>query len=254
MPNKRQYHIGTAPGEVADYILLCGDPDRAQRTAAKFDKIELENRYREYVVITGEYKGERLTVCATGIGCDNTEIAMVELTQCVENPTFLRIGTCGALQAHIKIGDLAITTGSIRLEDTSLHYVPSGYPAVAHYQMVQSLIDTATKMGSKYYVGVTATCSGFYGAQGRSVGKYRSRNPNLVRELSALQVVNMEMESSTLLTMSAIQNYRAGVVCVVFANRIKEQFIDDDKKLAAEDLVIETGLQSITQIIIQDKA
>ncbi|MCP4298819.1 MAG: nucleoside phosphorylase [Proteobacteria bacterium] len=98
MAGERQYHIGTSPGEVADYILFCGDPDRAERTAAKFDRIELENRNREYVLITGLYKGERLTVCATGMGCDNTEIAMVELNQCVENPTFLRIGTCGALQ------------------------------------------------------------------------------------------------------------------------------------------------------------
>lgn len=254
MEKERQYHIGTAPGEVADYILFCGDPDRAERTAAKFDSIELENRNREYVIITGNYLGERLTVCATGMGCDNTEIAIVELTQCVENPTFLRIGTCGALQAHIEIGDLVITTGSLRMEDTSLNYVPAGYPAVAHHQMVQTLIDTTTAMKSKFHVGITACASGFYGAQGRTVGNYQTRKPNLVEELSAIKVVNMEMESSTLLTMSSIQNYRAGVVCVVFANRIKNKFIEKDKKLAAEELVIETGLRAFTKIIEQDKA
>ncbi len=253
MAGERQYHIGTAPGEVADYILFCGDPDRAERTAAKFDSIELENRNREYVLITGMYKGERLTVCATGMGCDNTEIAMVELTQCVKNPTFLRIGTCGALQPGMEIGDLAITTGSLRMEDTSLGFVPAGYPAVAHYQMIQTLIETASAMKSKYHVGITACASGFYGAQGRTVGKFKSRYPNLVEELTGINVVNMEMESSTLLTMASLQNYRAGVVCVVFANRLENKFIETDKKLAAEELVIETGLQTIARIMEQDK-
>lgn len=250
----RQYHTATAPGEVADYILMCGDPDRAHRTAEKFDNVELENRYREYVIITGQYKGNRVTVCATGIGCDNTEIAMVELSQCVDTPTFLRIGTCGALQSNINIGDLIISTGAVRLEDTSLNYVPPSYPAVAHYQVVQSLVESAVEMGNKYHVGITATCSGFYGAQGRAAGRYRPRNPKLVGELTALNVLNMEMETSTLLTLASIQNFRAGAVCVVFANRSQDQFISMDKKHDAENLLIETGLKTLLRVIKQDQA
>ena len=249
----RQYHIATAPGEVADYILLCGDPDRAERTAQKFDRIELENRYREYVTITGEYQGNRITVCATGIGCDNTEIAIVELSQCVENPTFLRIGTCGALQDFIKIGDLVISTGAVRLEDTSLNYVPASYPAVAHYQVVQALVETTAAMKSRSHVGITATCSGFYGAQGRNVGGFRPRKPQVVAELQAINVYNLEMETSTLLTLSSIQNFRAGAICVVFANRVEDQFISMERKHSAEDLVIETGLQTFMRLIEWDQ-
>ncbi len=247
----RQYHTATAPGEVADYILLCGDPDRAERTAKKFSSIEIENRYREYVVITGIFQGQRVTVCATGIGCDNTEIAMVELSQCVDTPTFLRIGTCGALQSFIRIGDLVISSGAVRLEDTSLHYVPSGYPAVAHHQVVQALVVASTQMKARFHVGITATCSGFYGAQGRAVGKYRPRHPELIEELQNLNVYNMEMETSTLLTLSSIQNFRAGAICVVFANRNQDQFIAMEKKQEAEDLLIETGLEAIMQLITQ---
>ncbi|MBF0277584.1 MAG: nucleoside phosphorylase [SAR324 cluster bacterium] len=249
----RQYHIATAPGEVADYVLLCGDPDRADRTAKKFERIEIENRYREYVTITGVYQGSRITVCATGIGCDNTEIAVVELSQCVKRPTFLRIGTCGALQDFIKIGDLVISTGAVRLEDTSLNYVPASYPAVAHYQMVQALEETTSEMNSRAHVGITATCSGFYGAQGRNVGGFRSRKPKLVEELQAINVYNLEMETSTLLTLSSIQNFRAGAVCVVFANRVEDQFISMDKKDETEDLLIETGLQTIIRLINWDR-
>ncbi|MCP4298820.1 MAG: nucleoside phosphorylase [Proteobacteria bacterium] len=168
----------------------------------------------------------------------------------VENPTFLRIGTCGALQPGMEIRDLAITTGSLRMEDTSLGYVPAGYPTVAHHQMVQTLIETASAMKSKYHVGITACASGFYGAQGRTVGKFKSRYPNLVEELSGINVVNMEMESSTLLTMASLQNYRAGVV---FVNRLENKFIETDKKLTAEELVIETGLKTIARIMEQDK-
>ena len=249
----RQYHIATAPGEVADYILLCGDPDRAERTANKFSRIEVENRYREYVTITGDYQGARISVCATGIGCDNTEIAIVELSQCVENPTFLRIGTCGSLQNFIDIGDLVISMGAMRLEDTSLNYVPESFPAIAHFQMVQTLVETATQMKSRFHVGITATCSGFYAAQGRSVAGFLSRKPNLVTDLQAINVYNLEMETSTLLTLASLKNFRAGAICVVFANRITDEFITMDQKDSAEDLLIETGLQTFMQLIQKDQ-
>ena len=245
----RQYHLATAPGEVADYVLLCGDPERAERTADKFRHVEVDNRHREYVTITGEYQEERITVCATGIGCDNTEIAIVELSQCVDKPTFLRIGSCGGLQDFIEIGDLVISTGAMRLEDTSLNYVPESYPALAHYEMVQALVETTTRMKSRCHVGITATCSGFYAAQGRSVAGFSSRKPNLVPDLSAINVYNLEMETSTLFTLASLKNFRAGSICVVFANRITDEFITMEKKDEAEDLLIETGLRTFMYLI-----
>lgn len=82
---KRQYHIGVGPGEISDYILLCGDPARAERTAKRFDKINFESRNREFVTYTGTYKKTPLSVMSTGIGADNTEISVIEISQIVKN-------------------------------------------------------------------------------------------------------------------------------------------------------------------------
>ena len=90
-----QYHIGCGPNDLADQILLCGDPARAERVSGLFDEVELERRNREYVTFTGTHEGRRVSVMATGIGCDNTEIAVVEISQLVEAPVLLRVGSCG---------------------------------------------------------------------------------------------------------------------------------------------------------------
>ena len=241
----RQYHLQVAPGEVAPYVLLCGDPDRAERTAARFDRVEVENRYREYVTITGTYRGIPVSVCGTGIGPDNNEIAFIELSQCVESPTFLRIGTCGALPPHIGIGELIISTGAVRLENTSTYFVPEGYPAVAHPEVVIAMAQAASSTGVRYHVGLTATAPGFYGAQGRRVPGFAPRYPELPAELEAMRVLNFEMEASLILTLASLRGFRAGVVCAVFANRHADRFIDLDEKTEVEGRVISAGLGAV---------
>src|SRR3989338_4145297 len=99
----RQYHIGVAPGEVAPTILLCGDPARAYKVAKYFEKAEEPKTHREYVTITGVYKGAPVSVMATGIGADNTEIAVIELSQVVQNPTFIRIGSCSGIPKEVAL-------------------------------------------------------------------------------------------------------------------------------------------------------
>ena len=129
----RQYHIDLAPGEVADYILLPGDPDRTDRIAAMLDDVEVHRRHREFNSVTGTHRGLRISVVATGIGTDNVEIVIAELLALVERPTLMRIGSCGVLRDDITLGDLVITTGAVRLESTTSFYVEDGYPAVADY-------------------------------------------------------------------------------------------------------------------------
>ncbi|MDF1666302.1 MAG: uridine phosphorylase, partial [Planctomycetota bacterium] len=114
----KQYHVGVKPGDIAPFILLCGEPQRADRVAKHFSEITVRRANREYVTITGIYEGAPVTVTATGIGTDNTEIAIVELSQCVENPTFIRIGSSGALKPKIQLGDLIISSGAAKLEAT----------------------------------------------------------------------------------------------------------------------------------------
>ena len=128
---ERQYHIGLGPGELAEYILLPGDPDRTARIATRFDSIELERQHREFATVTGQYRGQRVSVVSTGIGTDNVEIVVAEILAITERPTFIRVGSCGALQSEMSLGDLVITTGAVRLESTTSFFVHDGYPAVA---------------------------------------------------------------------------------------------------------------------------
>ena len=124
----RQYHIGLGPGDLAEYILLPGDQDRTTRIAARFDSIEMEHRHREFASATGTYRGQRVSVVSTGIGTDNVEIAVAEILAITERPTFIRVGSCGALQPEMALGDLVITTGAVRLESTTSYFVHDGYP------------------------------------------------------------------------------------------------------------------------------
>ena len=250
----RQYHIGLAPGEVAPYILMCGDPARAYRVARYFDKANEPITSREYVTITGKYKGLPISVMATGMGPDNTEIALVELCQIVKCPTFIRIGSSGALKKGIELADLVISTGAVRLENTSTTYVLEGYPAVAHHEVVLALLEAAKDKKFPYHVGLTATAQGFYGAQARKVPGFPPRNPELLSQLDQMNVSNLEMETSCLLTLATLAGHRAGAVCAIYANRHKNEFIDSETKDLAEKRCLETGLKAFEILAKIDKA
>jgi uridine phosphorylase len=242
----RQYHIALVPGELADYILLCGDPDRAARVAARFDNVRLERRHREYVTFTGDWKGAGVSVMSTGIGADNTEIAVIELAQICRRPTLIRIGSSGALRKEAKIGDLIISTGAVRLECTSTFFVQEGYPAIADYEVLLALVAAAGRKGHRHMVGLTATAPGFYGAQCRNVPGFPLRRPGLIDELAAQGVLNYEMETSALLTLASLRGLRAGAVCAVYAHRPSGRFIADRDIPEAEGRCIETGLEAVS--------
>ena len=243
----RQYHIGCGPGDVAERILLVGDPARAQLVAEQFESIDVERRNREFVTFTGKHRGLPVSVVGTGIGPDNMEIAVIELSQCVDSPIMIRAGTCGSLQERVVLGDLVVTTGAHRLENTSLHFVDANYPAVAHPQVVMALLEAAASTDRSVHMGITATAPGFYGAQSRSVPGFAPRDPSLVDQLAAYGVLNLEMEISCLLTLASVRGFRAGAVCVVFAERSANIFINADDKQAAETELRSNGLGSVSR-------
>lgn len=241
----RQYHIGLKEGEVNPYILFCGDPARAKRIAKLFDTVEEEHSNREYLTLTGSYNDIPLSVMATGMGPDNMEIAVVELLQIVEEPTFLRIGSCGSLKTEIELGDVVVSTGALRLENTSTYFVHEGFPSIAHHEIVIALLKAADELDISSHSGITATGSGFYGAQGRDIEGFPLQNPDLSDQLKEMNVANFEMESSTLFTLSSVQNIRAGTVCGVYANRPRDVFVGDQEKKETEMKAIQCGLRSI---------
>ncbi len=250
----KQYHIGCGPGDVAPNILLCGDPARAHRVARYFSEAGEPITAREYVTVTGKYHGMPMTVMATGIGTDNTEIAFIELSQIVKNPTIIRIGSSGALKKGIELGELVISTGAVRLENTSTAFVVEGYPAVANHEVVLALLEAARRNRFPHHVGLTATAPGFYGAQARKVPGFPPRDPELPAKLDAMNVSNFEMEASCLFTLASLSGARAGAVCAIYANRHKNEFIDGETMDAAEKRCIETGLAAFEVLAMMDAA
>jgi uridine phosphorylase len=250
---ERQYHIGLGPGELAEYILLPGDPDRSARVGSRFDSIELERQHREFATVTGTYRGQRVSVVSTGIGTDNVEIVVAEILAITERPTFIRVGSCGALQPEMALGDLAITTGAVRLESTTSFFVHDGYPAVAHYEAVVALVEAAERLGHRYHVGVTATAPGFFGAQGRPIPELPIRYPDLAEDMARQRVMNFEMEASALFVLATLARCRAGVVCAVYANRTTGEFVSGDLKNEAEAACVDTGLESLAILAEMDR-
>jgi uridine phosphorylase len=250
---ERQYHIGLGPGELAEYILLPGDQDRVERVAARFDSVERTHRHREFASATGMYRGLRVSCVSTGIGTDNVEIVIAEVLALVERPTFIRIGSCGALQPGIELGDLVISTGSVRLETTTSWFVHEGYPAVANYEAVLALVEAAEGLGHRHHLGITATAPGFYGAQGRPIPQLPIRYPDLADEMTRQGILNFEMEASAVLVLAGLGGGRAGVVCAVYANRRTGAFVEGDSKTRAEAAAIETGLESLRILAAIDR-
>jgi uridine phosphorylase len=250
---ERQYHIGLGPGELAEYILLPGDPDRTSRIATLFDSIELERRHREFVSVTGTYRDLRVSVVSTGIGTDNVEIAVAEILAITTRPTFIRVGSCGGLQPEMQLGDLVISTGAVRLEATTKYFVHDGYPAVADYECVVALIEAAARLGHRAHVGLTATAPGFFGAQGRPIPQLPIRYPDLAEDMARQRVMNFEMEASALLVLAGLARCRSGVVCAVYAQRSTGEFVTGASKDAAEAACVETGLESLRILADMDR-
>jgi len=249
----RQYHIGLGPGELAEYILLPGDPDRPARIAERFDTIEREHRHREFASVTGTYRGLRVSVVSTGIGSDNVEIAMAEILAITERPTLVRVGSCGALQPQMDLGDLVISTGAVRLETTTRWFVDDGYPAVSSYEVVLALLEASAALGHRTHLGLTATAPGFFGAQGRPIPQLPIRFPDLAEDMARQGVMNFEMEASALLVLAGLAGCRAGVVCSVYAQRSEGRFVTGAEQDAAESACVETGLDSLLILAEMDR-
>jgi uridine phosphorylase len=250
---ERQYHLDLGPGQLAEYILLPGDPDRVGRIATRLDSIEFQHRNREFASVTGVYKGLRVSVVSTGIGTDNVEIVLAEMLALTERPTFIRVGSSGGLQPEIAPGDLCISTGAVRLETTTSWFVNDGYPAVADYEAVCALVEAANRLGHRHHVGITATAPGFYGAQGRPIPQLPIRYPDLAVDMARQRVMNFEMEASAVLVLAGLARCRAGVVCAVYAQRVTGDFVVGEAKQAAENACVETGLESLRILADMDR-
>ncbi|MFB6183009.1 MAG: nucleoside phosphorylase [Haloarculaceae archaeon] len=229
-----QYHLEVGDGDVADSVLLPGNPERVGTILDVWDDGEVVTEHREYRTATGTYEGTPVSVTSTGIGSPSAAIAVEELAR-VGVDTMIRVGSCGAIQPEASVGDLVITTGAVRQEGTSDEYVREDYPASADYRVVSALVAAAEELGYDYHLGITCSTDSFYAGQGRPGfrGFEAAGSDDLVATLREAGVLNFEMEAAAILTLAGVYGLRAGAVCAVYANRVTEEFRTEGDARAA---------------------
>ena len=255
-PDGSIYHLHLHPEDVADRVILVGDPGRVAVVASRFDKIEREVSNREFRSVTGQASGKRITVVSTGIGCDNIDIVMNELDALVnidfatrtvkpqlKKLRIVRLGTCGGLQPDTPCGSIIASEVSIGFDGLLNFYGRRdavcdldfekaflshmgwrGNQCIAHPYVVWAnagLIDEVARCDMKR--GVTIACGGFYGPQGRSLRLELadSAQNDKIRNFSygGRRVLNFEMESSAVAGLSLLMGHEAMTCCLVVANR-----------------------------------
>ncbi|WP_324717056.1 uridine phosphorylase [Carboxydochorda subterranea] len=233
------YHIRCAPGEVARYVLLPGDPERVPLIARFWDERREVARHREYTTYTGRVGGVPISSTSTGIGGSSTAIAIEELAE-IGADTFIRVGTCGAIQPEIACGDLVIVSAAVRLDGASADYVDLAYPAASHYQVTAALVEAAQRLGMRYHVGVSASTATFHLGQSRpGFGGYsQSGAERRIEDLRRARVQVFEMEAATIYTLASLFGLRSGGVMAVVANRVTDEMtyggIEEAARTASE--------------------
>ena len=224
------FHLGLTKADLqgATLAIVPGDPERVEKIAGLMEDATHLASHREFTSWLAKLDGKPVVVCSTGIGGPSTSIAVEELAQ-LGVRTFLRVGTTGAIQPHINVGDVLVTTASVRLDGASLHFAPMEFPAVADFACTTALVAAAEACGAKTHIGITASSDTFYPGQERYdtvSGRVVSRFKGSMKEWQEMGVLNYEMESATLLTMCASQGLRAGMVAGVIVNRTQKEIPD----------------------------
>lgn len=274
------YHLDLLPGELADIVIVVGDPFRVPEVSKYFDQVELIRHHREFISHTGILQNKRISVVSTGIGTDNIDIVLNELDALVnidlasrtvkENIKHLhiiRVGTSGSLQADIPVDSFVASTHGLGLDNLLNFY------RLEHNdeekQLLQSFITKTQLNGqmcdpyiasaspsllkhfvSGFYSGITVTCPGFYGPQGRIL-RLGLKNPELINNLTQFnfgqhRISNFEMETSGIYGLGKLLGHHCISLNAIVANRIAKQFSKDSYTLV--DRLIQKTLETISTL------
>lgn len=280
-PDGSIYHLNLKPEDIASKIIFVGDPQRVQKVSKHFDSIEVEKSKREFVTVTGNLQGQRLTVLSTGIGTGNIDIVWNELDALVNVDLesrkrkdshqvlkVLRMGTSGGMQAHLPPGKLVHSRYALGGDGLLFFYQNQQQDSRSdqlqknfdHFQQEQlnlhfpfyagvcadSLHQLMEQQFPEVMAGITYTASGFYGPQGRDLLKASPQVADFPRKLATFQheayrILNMEMETSCILGLAQLLGHEAGSLSVILANRQAGQFSDKPYELEAQ--LIQKGLE-----------
>ena len=274
------YHLDLLPDELASTIITVGDPDRVNEVSKYFDKVEIKQQNREFITHTGWLANKRISVISTGIGSDNIDIVLNEIdalaninftTRAIKpslsHYNIIRIGTSGSLQHNVPVDSFVVSTYGLGIDNLLNYYHHDNNKEekeivqhfVQHAQInsnsSQPYITEASTAILKHFVdgfhqGITVTCPGFYGPQGR-VLRLGLTNPNLIDRLTHFnfrqhRITNFEMETSAIYGLGKLLGHNCVSLSAIVANRITKEFSKDGSK-AIENL-IQKSLQIISDI------
>jgi len=270
------YHLCMRPEDLANTVIVVGDPNRVGDIAARFSRVESRRSNREFVSFTGTYRGKRITALSTGIGPDNIDIVMHELDALAnfnlrtreENAlrrslSILRIGTSGSIQPDVKVNSFSLSTHACGLDN--LLYFYQGMDSIIDREMTAAFADQVAwhpGLTKPYFIagsglliekfkphtipGITATAPGFYGPQGRFL-RLALTDPEMISKLQKFRhnehrIINFEMETSALYGLGALMDHKMVTLCALIANRATGEYISDHKPCIDKliDLVLET--------------
>ena len=274
------FHLHLRPEQLADVVILVGDRQRVGAVAAHFDEVECDVQNREFHTITGHYRGHRMSVLSTGIGIGNIDICLTELdalanidfaTRTVKEQfrrlTLLRLGTSGALQADIEVGDMVFARTSLGFDSLIGYY--AGRDSVCNIDMEQEFMQAMQwrdKLPTPYFVdadkvlyelfrdctteGITVAAPGFYAPQGRFV-RLEPTDPSLNEKMEAWRynnrrITNYEMEGSALAALAALMGHRAATICTIIAQRVAGKAQTDYKPFV--ERMIQTALDRLVTL------
>ena len=273
------YHLDVRPEELSENIITVGDPDRVKEVSKHFDKIEVQRQHREFVTHTGYIGNKRISVVSTGIGPDNIDIVLNELDALVNidfatrtiNPelkslNIIRIGTSGSLQADVPVDSFVASTHGLGIDNLMNFYLHENNEE--ERQLIQAFV-TQTQLHSGfsnpyiagasaslirhfvdgYHQGITVTCPGFYGPQGR-VLRLGISNPHLIDRLTQFEfgnhrITNFEMETSAIYGLGKALHHHCLSLSAIVANRIHKTFSADGTALVEK--LIEKSLEIISE-------
>lgn len=274
------YHLNLRPEELANTIITVGDPDRVELVSSHFDRLEFKRQHREFITHTGYIGSKRISVLSSGIGPDNIDIVLNEIDALANIDfdhrlvkekhtalTIVRIGTSGSLQEDIPIDSFVASTHGLGLDNLLNYYRLDQneeekqllHSFITHTQLhsgiTQPYISTASASLLKHFVqnyhhGITVTCPGFYGPQGRIL-RLGLRNPELINRLNHFsfgqhRITNFEMETSGIYGLSKLLGHHALSLSAIVANRVKKEFSKDSDALVRK--LITQALETITAI------
>ncbi|PSQ38752.1 uridine phosphorylase [Halobacteriales archaeon SW_5_70_135] len=217
----KQPHLLVEPGDLADVVLVPGDPGRVDRIAGHCSDVETVAHNREYKLVNATYDGTPVSVCSTGIGSPSAAIAVEELAA-VGVETVIRVGTTGALQSGIAIGDMVVPTAAAKNEGTTERYEAAEYPAVPSHDVLSALVDAAADDAGTVHVGPIVTDDAYY-----------AETETYVEDWEAAGLLSVEMEAASVFTVARRTGLRSGAICTVDGNLVEgtQKGETDDEEL-----------------------